>query len=72
MHDAHPDVVVVVDVVAQQENFLLYHAAGGVHRGVVEGQIGDMLLHRQKHLLQPMVPNALNYFVCHDAHSSLP
>ena len=51
VHNAHPDVILMVDIVAQEQDLLLHHAVCRIHRGIVEGHNGDVILHGQEYLL---------------------
>lgn len=46
-----PDVILMVDIVAQEQDLLLHHAVCRIHRGIVEGHNGDVILHGQEYLL---------------------
>ena len=79
VHDTHPDVVLVVDIVTQQQDLFLHHAVRRVHRRVVERHDGDVILHGQKHLLQGVAVDGFDLFgrhltdpPCHSVHSKLP
>ena len=50
MQDAYPNIILPIDVIAQQQNLLLHRAARRVNGRIVQRHDRNVILHGQKHL----------------------